>query len=94
MFRTTDDFFRSIRTGDFVQVSWGDSKTHPWDGYGRMGVVFLVTQNYITVRSPAGYAFCVGRHHVAVGAKIRPLNRSEAQCSGSQSRSRRAARTR
>jgi hypothetical protein len=94
MLKATDNFFRNIRTGNLVEVLWGDSKAH-WDGYGRMGVVFLVTRNYIAVRSPAGYAFCVGKHHVAVGAKIRPFNNGgEAECSGSQSRSRRAARAR
>jgi hypothetical protein len=93
MLKATDNFFRNIRTGNLVEVSWGDSKAHPWDGYGRMGVVFLVTRNYIAVRSPAGYTFCVGRHHVAVGTKIRPFNNgSEMQCSGSQSRSRHTAR--
>lgn len=95
MLKATDNFFRNIRTGSFVEVSWGDPKAYPWEGYCRRGVVFLVTRNYIAVRSPAGYAFCVGKHHVAVGAKVRPVNRSEAQqCSGSQSRSRRATRAR
>jgi hypothetical protein len=95
MLKATDNFFNNIHTGNFVEVWWNGPKLYPWDGYGKRGVVFLITRNYIAVRTPAGYAFCVGRHHVAVGVKVRPLDRSEAQCtqcSGSRSRSRRVAK--
>lgn len=92
MLRATDDFFHGIHPDSYVEVWWDNPKLRPWDGYGRRGVVFLVTRNYIAVRGPAGYVFCVGRHHVASGTKVRLVGGSEAQCSGSQSKSQRTAK--
>ncbi|RJX19852.1 MAG: hypothetical protein C4570_04655 [Ammonifex sp.] len=92
MLKATDDFFNNIRTGNFVEVWWDSSKLYPWDGYGRRGRVIQVTRSFVTVRSPAGFPFCVGRHHIATGAKIKLLNGGEAQCSGSPSRFLRAAK--
>jgi len=92
MLKATDEFFRGIQRGDSLQVWWDSPKLHPWDGYCRQGVVLLVKGSFIAVRSPAGYVFCIGRHHVASGTKVRILNGSEAQCTGSRSRSRRIVR--
>lgn len=93
MHKATDQFFRNIKPGDSVTVAWPDARLDPWEGYGRRGKVIQVTPDFAVVRSPAGFCFCVGKHHVATGAKI-GLNGGASQCNGSQSGSLPAAKTR
>lgn len=76
MFKATDNFFRNICPGSFIEVCWDNSKVYAWDGYGKRGRVVQVTRSFVVVCGSAGFSFCIGRHHIATGVKIQLANRA------------------
>ncbi|MGQ9498616.1 MAG: hypothetical protein ACUVRC_10175 [Desulfotomaculales bacterium] len=78
MYQATDEFFAGIGPGDTVAVSWSQRNVNVYDGYGRSGMVVQVADHFVAVRSPAGVIFCVGRHHLATGARLLKLNKGVA----------------
>ncbi|MEW6447464.1 MAG: hypothetical protein AB1426_05180 [Bacillota bacterium] len=41
-------------------------------------MVVQVAERFVAVRSPAGAIFCIGRHHLATGARLLKLNKGVA----------------
>ncbi|NPV30771.1 MAG: hypothetical protein HPY58_14235 [Firmicutes bacterium] len=65
--------FGNLRVGDSVTVRWNkkEGKESQFYNYGREGVVVQITEKFVTIRSPSGYKFCVGIHHLRSGALLK-----------------------